>query len=801
MVCFLVDELMSLDEVTQSVDALVSEETQAGISKVQGRNAIYPGQFAPPGLASPSGTLNLNAYSHLSTTTLSKPEQHGHVGPAFPRVFPPPGLEQGTVTPERTPTRTVGVGAEATRIRVSSTTDSAKRTPLRAQDSKSKRPQLLQDEDFPALSSSRPDKVQNQTPAQPLIPTPKPTPAAKKGIEKVIDSAAMEADAVSPAAADLQMKSAGSQGQHGPAKTSTPLPETSKPAPQGTGVPGASSTFPPLPPPRATSPSPAQRSGARTLRVMSTPKTLESPALPSPVHSVASKAVSLTQRPDTPVSEMVSDTASVLSASVSLSRAGSPPPSKIGSAAVRNTTKSQQRKQRKEASKQETNTIAEPNKAEVEEHAPVIGRKKKQKKAKPAKAPSVQAPSVDSASAEAAATAEPMAPPPPSSSPRAKSTTTRTPSSGESHPKDKVTPPKKATKTESRSKEDQKAADKMLTPAPAPAPKSKQMGTAKPVSAQPIESENPADRQQFGPASVFAEIRDSLWTLQIEDLQIFRPVTSISVRPEMPKALHDTKLSRYCRDRACKCAEIQEEDLVALRAGRPVRKQFHVEGRRMLITPNGDCLRDMHPDEEDLFLALQAIVATTAEHPAAFVAPRHQPGSGAFSLIKGRAVPNGRPNIFPSSAQLTTQDPIGKLQREDALSYINQYVLPRLNLDATNMGLPKGVSPLRDAAAASLNALAPYFYGPDAAAGVGIYSAPDGGRSMTEYSSFSEAVPPADLNNLGAATSSKIVSTTLMKVEDAEARLAAARKETDKLEKELNALIKRNRRVLLGAAS
>lgn len=238
---------------------------------------------------------------------------------------------------------------------------------------------------------------------------------------------------------------------------------------------------------------------------------------------------------------------------------------------------------------------------------------------------------------------------------------------------------------------------------------------------------------------------------------------------------------------------MQDADLAALRAGRPVRKQFHTDGSRMLITPHGDCIRGLTPEEEDTFLALQTAIAATAENPAAFVAPRHQPSSGAFSLIKGRAVPNGRPNIFPSTVQPQSQDPIGKLQREDALSYINQYVLPRLSLGATSMGFPKGASSTRDSA--SLNSLAPYFYGPDAAAGVGIYSTPESARAIQDF-----AAPGMSLDEIskGAAASS-IGNMPLMSVEDAEAALIAAKRETEKLEKGLNLVIKRNRRLLLGA--
>ena len=314
-------------------------------------------------------------------------------------------------------------------------------------------------------------------------------------------------------------------------------------------------------------------------------------------------------------------------------------------------------------------------------------------------------------------------------------------------------------------------------------------------------SERP-DTPELGPMSVFNEIKNSLWASAIDRLHMLRPVTSSSSRTDHgSKSAAVTAAAKGdepapCKDCACKCGEIQDADLAALRAGKPVRKQFHVDGSRMLITPNGDCIRGLSAEEEDAFLQLQGSIAADAEHPGAFVFQRHQPGNGAFSLIKGRAVPNGRPNIFPATTQPQSQDPIGKLQREDALSYINQYVLPRLNLGATNVGWPKGATVRQDAAAASLNSLAPYFYGPDAAAGVGIYSAPD----SKDFAPTSSTVGPPGED--GAKCGGTGVSgMPLMSVEDAEAALGAARKETEKLEKKLNALIKTNKRVLVGTGS
>ncbi|KAI4151659.1 MAG: hypothetical protein LQ341_000876 [Variospora aurantia] len=87
--------------------------------------------------------------------------------------------------------------------------------------------------------------------------------------------------------------------------------------------------------------------------------------------------------PGTPASERISDNVSMTS--TSMSRANSPPPSKVGTAPVRNVTKNQQRKERQAKAKQaeETAKVEEsPMKVVAEEsvQAPIIGRKKKQKK-------------------------------------------------------------------------------------------------------------------------------------------------------------------------------------------------------------------------------------------------------------------------------------------------------------------------------------------------------------------------------------------------------------------------------------
>lgn len=127
----------------------------------------------------------------------------------------------------------------------------------------------------------------------------------------------------------------------------------------------------------------------RASRVPPPPKVETRPASPALAPITTSKQLSrrpsLTSvdRPGTPTSERFWDNMSL--ASTTLSRANSPPPSKVGSAPVRQITKSQQKKERQARAKhaEEASKVEElPTKVEEPMQAPVIGRKKKAKKEK-----------------------------------------------------------------------------------------------------------------------------------------------------------------------------------------------------------------------------------------------------------------------------------------------------------------------------------------------------------------------------------------------------------------------------------
>jgi CCR4-NOT transcription complex subunit 4 len=337
-----------------------------------------------------------------------------------------------------------------------------------------------------------------------------------------------------------------------------------------------------------------------------------------------------------------------------------------------------------------------------------------------------------------------------------------------------------------------------------------------------------SSQTQISPATVFRQlIEDNYYPEGVEALNFIKPVASSN-----DKHRHDqSSASQAARDLLDKNliepqakSIVQEEDQAILLEGRPVRKL--VDGLRVMLTPYGDCVRNLTPDEEERYLELQERVAEEASSPAVFVANRHEPSPG-FSLIKGRAVPNGPPGYFPQAPGAFPQDPVNKIQREEAIYYINQYVLPRLNLGTTGFpgpwknALQDGKVNLNAATANFNSTIAPYI---DTAAPELSYPVPSPGGSSVgladalsghQHNSPSQNLASVLVNSLGpwpepahgaASSGAKFTGPTtsggpfgsvpLMSQEDAEHALAAARKETEKLEKQLNQKIKKNRQFL-----
>lgn len=662
---------------------------------------------------------------------------------------------------------------------------------------------ILQEEDFPALDAVKSGVSRTGTPAVSAMPTPKGSPMVKKARVETAEKAASAAAEKKAAPITLNIAAAVKA-----AAVKTPSDTPAASATEKTD----SSAFPALPPPSAAVASPSVKAAPKTLRVVNTPKAENPPALVN----AATRAVSGISRPATPASHDISDSASIVSTAISASRTSSPPPARIGSAPVRSTTKSQQRKARKDATKEQSAALSETRPVEPEEHAPILGRQKKKKKEKAAPAPKPEkAPKKVEAKVE-------VTPPAPAVETKASSSSS---------------PAKKSAK-EAKNPEPAKSQAKTTQPtAPKAVQEASSSSTIRAISLpQPAEGQEPAENPKTMPDIVFQDLVRSGMTAGPDYLSLLK------VFGEPAPGTHRT-FSVFTMPPASNPNPppstkniVSEQDHATLLSGMPVHKT--VDEHRVMITPNGDCLRNLSEEEEQKYLFYQKRVARAADQPDSFVAPRHQPRAGGFSLVKGRAVPNGPPSFFPpnpaASQRLFSDDPVNKLQREEAISYINQFVLPRLNLGTANLGFPGGFKSApgaanggaagkdgagtpthRDVAAASLNSLAPWIYGHDAAAGAGIYSAESGGAGMKDIPEDEtpfgglEAPPGHGHDGTGgqhqaphahqhpASKMPPLNGISLMSVEDAETALQLARKETEKLEKGLNQVIKRNRRLLL----
>ena len=632
-------------------------------------------------------------------------------------------------------------------------------------------PTTLQAEDFPALDSGKAKAVATPTGAK-IGPV---TVASKK-------SATASSGTVAVSSAS---KSNEKRQTAGILNISVPSKPTSKAA----GVPDtpfksdiAPSTFPPLPisAPAATQ-SPLARTAPKTLRLVPTPKTEVPPtgsATPSsttsmfPQNSAPSRQTSIASntrldRPATPTSEIISDNASVTSAS--MSRASSPPPTKIGSAPVRATTKSMQKKQRRELQKEKEKLDLEVTvKSELEpEIGPIMGRKKKQKKERtPHSATGGTTPAVSRP-----ATPRPVEPV--SEEPKSTEIAEQPPQAS-----DLPAPMEREILKPVNRLSDVKGKGKAKVTRPS---------TPEPVSTVVEQEEDePSERPLPTPATILQELASAGLVGEISNLNLLKPPT-VNFRVQDSSTDMQNTNSKLA---------ITPEDRAGLLAGKPVHKI--VDGvSRIMLTPNGDCVRNLSSEEEKRYLELQARIAAEAG-PAAFFSAKHHANSG-FTLIGGRAVPNGPPPFFPiPSTGSTPMDPVSKIQRDEALSYINQFVLPSLS---TNSQLEKALNANALDAEMLRSSEVPTWatWGSDPAA-----ARPEDGDGA--YGTHHEGILATGLEHMTAHFAigndidrgQPMGNVSLLSLVEAETAMQMARKETENLEKRLNTILKKNRRILLG---
>lgn len=430
-----------------------------------------------------------------------------------------------------------------------------------------------------------------------------------------------------------------------------------------------------------------------------------------------------------------------------------------------------QKKQRKEAQKEKERTELEATVTKVEpevEIAPIMGRKKKQKKDRV----------LNTATGDSTPTASrPQSPTPiESAAEEAKSSV--------EIPQQSVHIPARQTYTEvevetvARNAVDLKGKGKA---------RAQRSTSPEPLSTTEVEEET-TDKPIPTAVAVFQQLVNSGVLGDVNTLSFLR-------QPAYNYRNQETPIDMQSANQKL---TITPEDREALLKGRPVHKVK--EGpHRIMLTPNGDCVRNLTPEEEQRYLELQTRIAQ-ASAPAAFYSAKHHASNG-FTLIGGRAVPNGPPSFFPTLNSINaTMDPVSKIQRDEALSYINQYVLPSLS---TNSQLEKALNAnaldteiLRSSDA---SAWASWGTDPDAphpASSDGTYANREGILATGLESMTAHFAIGGDINR-----GQPLGNVSLLSLPDAETALQVARKETEGFEKKLHALIKKNRRLLLGSGS
>lgn len=335
--------------------------------------------------------------------------------------------------------------------------------------------------------------------------------------------------------------------------------------------------------------SPAPRQ-PRILRVVETPK----PEPPLPIGTAPSvptsaagadksrsrrQSLSSNSHPDTPA-DMGSE--ADFDVSTTASRANSPPPTRIGSAPVRSVTKSQAKKERRQKAKEaEAKKVETTNTAEETVQAPIIGRKRKTKKA-----PTGTSESADTATNTTAEVASPakIAPSP-------------------KKPEPKVEPPKRVKEKEQPPPE--------IKPTP---PKEEPIRQQKIIPEEAWRSHNTVeqlvkDTEESGRSikDTFAERTKPLHELlaamhksgdlDLNKSSLFNPA-NLSQRTDMKCNSRDYDLLKQP-------TELTDEHRKSLLRGQPVRTGCDELKNRILITPRGCVLRHLEPEEEQRYLDLE----------------------------------------------------------------------------------------------------------------------------------------------------------------------------------------------------
>ncbi|KAL8652330.1 MAG: hypothetical protein Q9226_004312 [Calogaya cf. arnoldii] len=384
--------------------------------------------------------------------------------------------------------------------------------------------------------------------------------------------------------------------------------------------------------------------------------------------------------PGTPASERISDNVSLTSTSIS--RANSPPPSKVGTATTRHVTKSQQKKERQARAKQaeEASKFEEVQVKPAPEEpvqAPIIGRKKKQKKA-------AKAGTADSTPA----VTRPSSPVPLDANVDEQEETTP------------MTPVKDAKKDEAKAAVESEVETNFSPPGPLTGTDQQQKNT-------------------LNPAALFSTLQRS-GDISTTASEIFKPVIALNHRFDM-----DIQSLEHIPEVGT-LPKLTESQTRELERGDPVCVD-QANNKRVIVLPDRRTLRGLTPEQANRYLQLRKQALKTSE--------------GLFVLGHGPAPPR-RPG--------------------DETKDENEKHLPNPFLTgAQTQSASTGVSKLPQA-----------------------------------FGSISGANPTTYVDEAAAFIATRRSAASVMGIEEAEKNLSTSRRETETLEKKLNGLLKRNKRLI-----
>ncbi|KAK3637244.1 hypothetical protein LTR56_013782 [Elasticomyces elasticus] len=418
-------------------------------------------------------------------------------------------------------------------------------------------------------------------------------------------------------------------------------------------------------------PSPLTKTAPRTLRVVQTPKAEVPPpafptsGLPTPSLSTGKlpsrqPSIASINPPGTPSSEQVSISDAISIASTSQSRASSPPPgpvpSRVGSAPVREKTKSQLKKERQEKAKAmvEAEGSVTPIAEEPAQEA-ILSRKKKSKKEKEMK----PKPAKNTSAANETAQTTPTASRAPSPAPKPvvveaakeRPTTPAKPSTPAKPPVD-VTPVRTPVQT---------------APAPMPSP----------------HEPSPPPTPTLTAASLLAELKNQSPELQKCIDSLFRTPTSTQYKPNQsitPKDLHNPAFWK-----ADFKINLTKDEVDALLSGTiPAINYGGQEGRvwdRGMITSTGSHLRALTEELEARFLDLEQALREIPEEMR--FRPSKPQNEIKFPDVDLEALKRSFDNMAargPSVMEQMVQDGStmkkGAFLVDEASKYINEFVMP-----------------------------------------------------------------------------------------------------------------------------